>query len=577
LRNILNRRTAFGIHGDGTSGVVIDSVAITNCNNPIELLNSTGLKISNCSLMQVRGDAAISLGVSSGGWDANIVCSNSIELLINGATPPGGSGYYNGPDGISCTSGVTVYGNKVKATMSNLYTSNQHSDMIQATGNYLKVFGNEFVNAGDSAFDYDCFANPTPHDIWIYNNIYRIVTRIDPYPEFFRMYISTSTAIQSINNVKILNNLYVDNADYGYPVIRFDTFNGNPTASGNEIKNNIFMNCGSTTSALINIAGSSGFTTTSWSFEANTYYLASGSIMNVYNGNSYSAANWISAFEPHGKIGAPQFVSYSAGNDSNNYHLQSSDTFAQNSGLNLSTFFTTDRDGNSRPTSGAWDIGPCQHSALAGPVISVSPTGVIFGVLAPGQHATNSFVVSNVGAGTLSGSATVAPPFRIVGDGTYSGLANGQSTVVQVAYDPASINDTGTVNFAGGGGTTASVSGGLLYVQPGLSFSAAAGTINSPFAVSGNYVSQDLTTADPTQGGQASYWVSIPSAGNYVVQVNVNAPNSGQKSCFVSFDVQPVSPDNIWDVTSPYTVGFENRTVSWRGSAGTFDNDQYQP
>jgi hypothetical protein len=40
----------------------------------------------------------------------------------------------------------------------------------------------------------------------------------------------------------------------------------------------------------------------------------------------------------------------------------------------------------------------------------------------------------------------------------------------------------------------------------------------------------------------------------------------------VNFDAEPQDPRMIWDIA--VTVGFQARTVSWRGN-GTFDGDQF--
>ena len=61
LRDIGDSFATVGIYGDSTAGVIVDSIASTNCNNPIRLQHSTGITVRNCSLQQVRGDAAISL------------------------------------------------------------------------------------------------------------------------------------------------------------------------------------------------------------------------------------------------------------------------------------------------------------------------------------------------------------------------------------------------------------------------------------------------------------------------------------------------------------------------------------
>lgn len=117
----------------------------------------------------------------------------------------------------------------------------------------------------------------------------------------------------------------------------------------------------------------------------------------------------------------------------------------------------------------------------------------------------------------------------------------------------------------------------------GLSFEAEAGTITAPFQVitgTPTYISQTVNAASPSQGGLATYTFSVPTAGDYVINAVVNAPDTNTNSFYVNIDTDPANDTNaepyeVWDIL-PYTVGFEQRTVSWRGN-GTFDADQFVP
>jgi hypothetical protein len=111
-------------------------------------------------------------------------------------------------------------------------------------------------------------------------------------------------------------------------------------------------------------------------------------------------------------------------------------------------------------------------------------------------------------------------------------------------------------------------------VLPGLSWEAEEGEITSPFTVTDGYVYQVIHTPDPSQGGKAVYRFYLPAPGNYVIRAVIDAPNNGANSFFVNIDAEPVSPDMIWDV--PLTSGFEERTVSWRGS-GSPDQSEFIP
>ena len=357
LRNIMNRYLAYGIGSESTTGVIFDHIASTNCNNPIRLTSATKFRVRNCSLRGVRGDACLSAGSCTGGWDANLVYSNVFEVLCNSAVPPGKTTVYVGADGVQCSDGISIYGNVFSARKGSVYTSDQHPDMIQAVGNYIKVYGNEFINVGDSVFDYDCYANKNPHDVWFYNNLCRIQDDVDIYPEYFRFYCSMNS-IATIVNFKIWNNTFADDNNL-YRVIRFDNFQANPTATGIEIKNNIFYNCGGSRSdqQVIYIESSSGFTSNSFAFDGNLYFHPNNQAYINFFGTNYSASTWIRNREPHGTTNASAFMNYAYHSSSNNFHLSTSDTATKDHGVPLDAYFAIDKDGIRRPQGSGWDIG----------------------------------------------------------------------------------------------------------------------------------------------------------------------------------------------------------------------------
>lgn len=362
LRNIIDRTSATCLGGYGNTSIVIDHVDFTNCNNGVRLWSGspgTGSEVKNSNFRQIRGDVAIMLDMGGAAWDLHRIHDNFIELLNNSAVPAGGSGAYVGPDGVQTGNGVSFFNNTVRVSKTGVYTSNQHTDDIQfGMARYLKIYNNEFINVGDSVIDLGTWgSNINISDLWIFNNVFRIETKIDPYPQYIRLYANPGN-IASLSNIKILNNLFID-GESGWPVIDFNSYGGNPTASGIEIKNNIFYN-----TSGIKISASSAFSSGSYSFGNNVYYPSAGTSMD-FNGVSRGAASWQASMEPSAKLLPPVFVSYKANGTANNLRLSSSDTVARDSGLTLREYFAFDKDGISRPQASAWDIGPYEYSSSA--------------------------------------------------------------------------------------------------------------------------------------------------------------------------------------------------------------------
>jgi hypothetical protein len=447
LRNTGSTSAAVGILASGRTGIVIDHLRFFNDNNPIRITSATGNTVRNSSFEQVRGDAAIGMAASTGTWDANQVYGNYIEIECN----LNGSACY-GPDGVQTGAGVTFHDNTYKVITTTQTTSDQHPDALQVQGNYIKVYNNDFINVGDSIFDYGYFPNDSNlHDVQLYNNVFRMQQVIDPYPEFFRLYANPGS-VTSINNFKILNNTFVDNTS-GYRSIRFDSFNGNPTATGNEIKNNVFYNVGggSSFAPVIYIENSAGFTSSSFSFDNNVYYSPSGAQYVMYRGTAYTTTAWVAAMEPHGSTSAPRFRSYAPYAAGNDFHLAASDTVATNTGANLSALFTTDKDGVARPQGSAWDRGA--YETPVGGAGDTTPPAVSVTAPAAGSTVAGTVTVSanasdNVGVagvqlrldGAALGTEDAATPYSVAWDTRT--VADGTHTLTAVARDAAGNTTT---------------------------------------------------------------------------------------------------------------------------------------
>jgi len=269
------------------------------------------------------------------------------------------------------------------------------------------------------------------------------------------------------------------------------------------------------------------------------------------------------------------------GNFNSNYHLSAGATALIGKGLNLYSLSTIDKDGNPRQASGAWEIGPYAYGTAGtvntNPVISVSTPSLDFGISLTNASVTQAVTVQNVGAGTLSGTATVSSPFQIVSGGTYN-LGSNQTQTVTIGFNAAAAGTySQTVNFSGASGASVSVTGvaDTLQLDP-TSLTPLSATLQSPFTLttgSVNYISQSTATG-LSGSGEAVYGFNIVIAGNYVISAQVNTPSTSANSFYVNIDGQPTDPTMIWD--PPVTSGFTNVLVSWRGT-GTDTNNQFAP
>jgi hypothetical protein len=111
-------------------------------------------------------------------------------------------------------------------------------------------------------------------------------------------------------------------------------------------------------------------------------------------------------------------------------------------------------------------------------------------------------------------------------------------------------------------------------VLEGLSWDAAEGYVTFPFLLRQGTIYQQIETDHPALGGRASFRFNITSAGQYIVAIRADAPNTASNSFFVNIDDEPTASDMIWDIE--VTQGFEERFVSWRGNGSDLENE-YSP
>jgi hypothetical protein len=100
------------------------------------------------------------------------------------------------------------------------------------------------------------------------------------------------------------------------------------------------------------------------------------------------------------------------------------------------------------------------------PFIVVSPQALDFGTLRLKEYKTNCFLVENVGSGTLVGTATVPPPFKVLSGANYK-LKRNAAQVVSVVYTPnGAPTNTQVVTFTGGASEIKATVTGKLSTKP---------------------------------------------------------------------------------------------------------------
>ena len=102
-------------------------------------------------------------------------------------------------------------------------------------------------------------------------------------------------------------------------------------------------------------------------------------------------------------------------------------------------------------------------SAVARSDFAVSPTGSVnFGNVSLGSFVEQTYTVSNVAGGTVSGSASVPLPFTIVSGSPFSITGAGATQPVKVRFTPATTTTvSATISFTANSGTIAGIVTGL--------------------------------------------------------------------------------------------------------------------
>lgn len=235
-----------------------------------------------------------------------------------------------GADGLQWNgTGFSIYNNLIIGYVAP-YVGGQHQDGWQATsGSKIKIFNNVFVDVGNYAIFAEAFSNGFS-DLFLYNNIVLVTNPAIPASRASAaVIVGTSGGYfgplpATFQNVVIANNIAVDFGIIGQVSFSLNNVTAKPTT---------FTNC----------------------FVVNNISLNSTGVGTQGNATS-TVANNIAISKPAGTF---NFMAYTEfGGLGNNLHLKPEAATLIGTGTNLSSFFTIDKNGMLRPSSGPWDIGP---------------------------------------------------------------------------------------------------------------------------------------------------------------------------------------------------------------------------
>jgi len=141
---------------------------------------------------------------------------------------------------------------------------------------------------------------------------------------------------------------------------------------------------------------------------------------------------------------------------------------------------------DTRPAIDADLIALSAVSAYEGAAVATDPSRdylYVFGFVLLGDSKTVDFTVSNPGGLAVSGEATTAPPFSIVGNSTYNIAPGGAPATIQVRFTPTALGGQyGAVGFTGGAGASVALvgTGYELEETPVACFGGTLGTGSAP-------------------------------------------------------------------------------------------------
>ncbi len=264
-------------------------------------------------------DSWLTLDTAGSAYDVNSVHHNEVRVVnhVSGL----------GPDHIKGGAATSIYNNTFTGVPSDSFAGTQHNDGIQTLGgNYIKIYNNKFVN-------------------------------ISSYPVYFLAQYADFYHCQIYNNEVVITDSRI--LSYGSKGMQFGQHQGAMKTLGRSGIYDDVIVANNTTADYVgkNCIGMGGQDVSRATYHSNT--IMANNI--CWKGAGYNYDSNVTVYDNVVSSTGTHFVSYTQFSSSNDFHLLSSDTTFKEQGTSMASYFTTDKDGVSRPQGSAWDMGAYEY------------------------------------------------------------------------------------------------------------------------------------------------------------------------------------------------------------------------
>jgi hypothetical protein len=473
--------------------------------------------------------------------------------------------------------GIDFYENTVHGRVS--HGSSGHADGIQFLGgDFTQIFNNEFYDSVNQNSDSNSYIFVDPYsstsraiaNLKIYNNLIHETGTPAPNEYLRGIAFKAESGINHVSDILIANNIIVGTPAWGMTL----TFNSLDSDNVNNVKvyNNILYNCYTLSGGQFMLMGSGSYTTGSEGDGAdvtidynNVNAGNQGKTTVNFKGSIYNYNNFRSASgcQDSEQIGDP---------DLDENHKPNAGSPAIDNGFDLSSYYTTDRDGNPRIVP--WDIGAYEYTGA-----ECAGTDTSCGVypncencnLLDGCSGNNYQDYICSGTTCIIGSSDDCSDCSC----SCSGYNQEESAANGNCNDGKDNDCDGSVDIEDSGCQ-------IQYFLPGQYIEAEHGELESPMQVASNTTaSEGLFIQSTTYGeGSVNFTFDIQQAGNYKMRSRIVTPCSDIGACdsfYIGLDGESIKGNSeyTYDLLGCHSFTWDD--VSLRGPGGSFDYAEYDP